>query len=276
MNADWDQYKSAAEEALSECDYACAEIMWQAAYRQAQLFDKFDQRLAITLEGLAEALWHQQKFDEAEKYAAETLEFFIAARGPHHLDVGVTANNLAMLYKMQGKYAEAEPLYRQAIDILKVGIGSDHPEFQNILAHYAEVLRQTGRADEATRLTAEAMQVTSNRLVKSGQYQALELEPEEKLLEDEPAVSLPDEAPADYSQSDISAPPPMTWNQYRLAAEECMMQGDFEAAEALWRSAYRKTADFPPYDRRWCTTVESLSESLWKQGKYAEAEPLTR
>ena len=43
-------------------------------------------------------------------------------------DVATTLNNLALLYKNLGKYAEAEPLYSRALAIREKALGPDHPE----------------------------------------------------------------------------------------------------------------------------------------------------
>jgi tetratricopeptide (TPR) repeat protein len=39
------------------------------------------------------------------------------ALGPEHPDVAESLNNLALLYEVQGKYVEAEPLYKQSLKI---------------------------------------------------------------------------------------------------------------------------------------------------------------
>jgi hypothetical protein len=44
-----------------------------------------------------------------------------------HPDVGTDLNNLAVLYKDQGRYAEAEPLYRRALTITETALGPTHP-----------------------------------------------------------------------------------------------------------------------------------------------------
>ena len=44
-------------------------------------------------------------------------------RGPAHPNVATSLNNLALLYQAQGRYAEAEPLYRRALAIYEEGRG---------------------------------------------------------------------------------------------------------------------------------------------------------
>lgn len=55
-------------------------------------------------------------------------------------DLAVSLNNLALLYKTQGKYAEAEPLYRRAYAIMKARLGLAHPNTKTVLSNYADLL----------------------------------------------------------------------------------------------------------------------------------------
>ena len=61
------------------------------------------------------------------------------ALGPDHPDVAQSLNNLAELYQAQGRYAEAEPLYKRALAIREKALGPDHPDV-------ATVAQQPGRA----------------------------------------------------------------------------------------------------------------------------------
>ena len=42
--------------------------------------------------------------------------------------MGTSLNNLAMLYQAQGRYTEAEPLYRRSLAIREKALGLDHPD----------------------------------------------------------------------------------------------------------------------------------------------------
>ena len=78
------------------------------------------------------------------------------ALGPDHPRVGTGLNNLAELYRTQGKYAEAEPLYNRALAIVEKALGPEHPYVATSLANYAALLRKTGRGEEAEKLEARA------------------------------------------------------------------------------------------------------------------------
>ncbi len=63
-------------------------------------------------------------------------------------------NNLANLYKEQGKYAEAEPLYQRALHIWEQALGPDHSRTQRVVQNYADLLRKLGREQEVSELEA--------------------------------------------------------------------------------------------------------------------------
>ena len=50
-------------------------------------------------------------------------------------------NNLAGLYQVQGRYAEAEPLYKRSLAICEKAFGPDHPDVALSLNSLAELYR---------------------------------------------------------------------------------------------------------------------------------------
>ena len=69
--------------------------------------------------------YRQGNYPEAEKRLVAALE---AAEGfgPRDPRLATTLNNLAEIHRAQGKYAEAEPLYKRALAIDEKALGSDH------------------------------------------------------------------------------------------------------------------------------------------------------
>ena len=61
------------------------------------------------------------------------------ALGPEHPDVGVSHNNLAELYRAQGRYTEAERLYNRSLPILEKALGPEHPTVATVLNNLAEL-----------------------------------------------------------------------------------------------------------------------------------------
>ncbi len=66
------------------------------------------------------------------------------------------ATNLALFYHDQGQYVLAEPLYRRSLAILEKALRPEHPTVAASLENYAELLRETGRADEAAEMESRA------------------------------------------------------------------------------------------------------------------------
>ncbi|WP_130758759.1 tetratricopeptide repeat protein, partial [Microcystis aeruginosa] len=69
--------------------------------------------------------------------------------GDNHPDVAASLNNLAGLYKSQGRYTEAEPLYREALDLRKRLLGDNHPDVAASLNNLAGLYKSQGRYTEA-------------------------------------------------------------------------------------------------------------------------------
>ena len=67
--------------------------------------------------------------------------------GENHPDVANSLNNLALLCQCQGRYAEAEPLYREAINIATQVLGDNHPYTQTIMENYKTMLSQLRQAE---------------------------------------------------------------------------------------------------------------------------------
>ena len=76
--------------------------------------------------------------------------------GPDHPDTASSLNNLAGLYRAQGRYAEAEPLYRRALAIREAVLGPDHPDTASSLNNLAGLFRAQGRYGEAEPLLRRA------------------------------------------------------------------------------------------------------------------------
>ena len=73
-------------------------------------------------------------------------------------------NNLAGLYRNQGRYAEAEPLYKRALAIHEKALGPDHPDVATALNNLAELYRYQGRYAEAEPLYKRSLAIVEKAL----------------------------------------------------------------------------------------------------------------
>jgi tetratricopeptide (TPR) repeat protein len=172
MEERWLSYKSQAERAVQQNKLEHAEALWYAALQESEEFAEHDPRITITLECLAEVLFKQHKYGQAEPLCHRTLQIYEETIGPEHPDVGILANNLAMLYHMQDKFEQAESLYKKALNVLTKSLGAKHPEVINLLGNYANMLFRTHRDAEAEQFKAMARGATSGKWNMSGRYQA--------------------------------------------------------------------------------------------------------
>jgi tetratricopeptide (TPR) repeat protein len=69
--------------------------------------------------------------------------------GPRHPETLGTVQNLAIVYRNQGRYEEAERLYRRALEGREEKLGPKHPDTLTTVEGLAGVYRSQGRYEEA-------------------------------------------------------------------------------------------------------------------------------
>jgi tetratricopeptide (TPR) repeat protein len=84
--------------------------------------------------------------------------------GPEHPDVAAGLNNLASMYQAQGRYAEAEPLFKRALAIGDKVLGPEHPDNAVRLSNLAMLFRDQKRYAEAEPLAERALAISEKAL----------------------------------------------------------------------------------------------------------------
>jgi len=113
-----------------------------------------------------QTLWETYSRDamkayEAGRYtdAAQLFRLAVAEAeksGSSDPRLATSLNNLGELYRVLGKYDQAEPLYKRALAINERPLGPDHPEMAGVLENYATLLAATNRQAEADKLQHRA------------------------------------------------------------------------------------------------------------------------
>jgi len=85
------------------------------------------------------------------------------ALGRDHPDVAGSLNNLALLYGIQGRYAEAEPLYQRSLAIYEKALGHDHPNVATALNNLAALYDSQGRYADAEPLYQHSVVLRDKR-----------------------------------------------------------------------------------------------------------------
>ena len=100
----------------------------------------------------------QGKPDHAEPLFQQGLAL-MRVQDPHSRRVATSLYELAELYQRQQKYSDAEPLYRQALEMRERALGSDHLDVAVTLERYAALLRKTSWEKEAANLESRAQAI---------------------------------------------------------------------------------------------------------------------
>jgi tetratricopeptide (TPR) repeat protein len=155
--------------------------------------------------------------------------------GPEHPDTLYSMNNLAEAYCSHGKYAQAEALQSQTLEIRRRVLGPEHPSTLYSMNRLANIYHQQGKYGLAETQAAQAL---------AGRRHALGLEHPDTMA----------------SVADL--------------ALVYQSQGKFAESEALAREALEFDRKKRPDDWQSFRAESLLGASLAGQRKYVEAEPL--
>ncbi len=110
----------------------------------------------------AQQAYQQADYAEAEKQLEAALKV-AEAFGPDDVRLATSLNNLSLIYDAQGRYGEAEPLYKRSLAIDEKALGPEHPDVATSLENYADLLRKTGRVSEATKMETRAKAIRAKQ-----------------------------------------------------------------------------------------------------------------
>uniref|UniRef100_UPI004055B298 tetratricopeptide repeat protein n=1 Tax=Candidatus Electronema sp. TaxID=2698783 RepID=UPI004055B298 len=111
---------------MAESDLNYAEAM--RMYKKAVVLEEDKPEYLLTAGKMARKL---AEFKQAQEWLEHLLE--IREAEGESAELGRVLHELALLRKNQGKYAEAEPLYLQAIAVKEKAFGKDHPDVAEAL-----------------------------------------------------------------------------------------------------------------------------------------------
>ena len=145
------------------------ELKWtQFAYREAAGYyrqaaalvpaEAGEQR-AEYLNMQGRALFDAGDYRDAEGPFTQALALREQALGPEHPDVALSLNNLALLYKTEGRYAKAEPLYQRSLAIREKILGPEHPNVAQSLNNLAALYYAQGQYAEAEPLYQRSLAI---------------------------------------------------------------------------------------------------------------------
>ncbi len=113
------------------------------AYAQEKLWDELNNKFNM--------LYQQEQILEAGKVAKEAMKIAEEDFGSEHPNVAISLNNLALICQSQGKYAEAESLFKSALAIIEKTLSPDVAALLSNLAYFYQSQRKYAKAEPLLR-----------------------------------------------------------------------------------------------------------------------------
>ncbi|HEY9869996.1 MAG TPA: tetratricopeptide repeat protein, partial [Candidatus Obscuribacterales bacterium] len=259
------RYQARYSEAEAQLKQVLA-LRKSAPHKQALL-------IAETLNALASVYRAQGKFEEAAPLYEEALDMAAGALGPGHPELArfqipqhpdqgssftqpslaVSLNNLADLYRAQGKLDQAERLYKQALEVAEKKGEPGHPDVIVCLNNLADLYAAQGKPDEAEPLYERAMALTLQATPgQGGEKNGLDAG---GLGRRNPDLALSLNSLADFKRA----------------------QGKLDEAERLYKQALETDEEaLGPNHPALAVTLNNLADLYAAQGRRKEAERLER
>ncbi len=107
--------------------------------------------------------YQHDRYDQGLATAQAAVELAFSHFRKDHPAATASLSNLALLHWAMGHFAEAEPIYREVLDIRRHTLSARDPSVARTLSNLAEVLVSMGRRDEAEPLFVEAVSIDEKR-----------------------------------------------------------------------------------------------------------------
>jgi tetratricopeptide (TPR) repeat protein len=154
----WTQRLVGGKKAYRKGDYAKAEERFVAAFKRTDVNGSLNHRAAAALNNLGIVYKRQRKFKHAEIALRRALRAYTVME-PQGPCIASVLWNLAALYQAQRRYADAAPLYKQAIAMTEKALGLKHPKLAKRLERYARLLEKMNDPIRARQLQARAQAI---------------------------------------------------------------------------------------------------------------------
>ncbi|KAI5460666.1 hypothetical protein BGZ63DRAFT_488681 [Mariannaea sp. PMI_226] len=221
---------------------------------------------------------YRGQWDIAEQHEAEAARIAREEDDEEQLFTLTAMDNLATIYRDQGRLEEAEKLFVQVMETCKTKLGADHPNMLTSMANLASTYWNQGRWEEAEKLD---IQVMETRKMKLGADHPDTLTSMGNLAVTymhqgrwEEAEKL-DIQVMETRKTKLGADHPDTLTGMGNLAVTYMHQGRWEEAEKLEKQVVETSktklgADHPDT----LTSMGNLAATYRNQGRWEEAEKL--
>jgi eukaryotic-like serine/threonine-protein kinase len=254
-----------------------AEPLYVTAVDGLRKLKSVDRQMLTTMANLAQLRQDQGKYSQAEQLYNEALNAAPAVFGADHPSTLVFMNNLAQVYQDEGRLVEAESLQRKVTDADSRILGPEHPYTLMDLGNMAKMYRSEGKyaeADATFRRVLEAQRrvsgddrpetLTTAYLLGTVKFYEGEYANAEQLF----TQALTGERRI-YGREH-----PTPFSDVMWLGRAQLEQGKYAQAEANFREAQKGYEKVRPglWEQYNCESL--LGQSLARERRYGEAEPL--
>jgi tetratricopeptide (TPR) repeat protein len=206
------------------------------------------------------------------------LEIYKKLQDAEHPDIATSINDLAGLYRVQGRYTEAEPLYKQALEMRQKLLGSEHPDIATSLNNLAALYQAQGRYTEAEAFSKKALEMYKKLLGADHPNVAASLNNLVALYQAQgrytEAEAFSKKALEMYKKLLGPKHPDIATSLNNLAALY-QAQGRYQEAEIFYKKALEMYKELPDAEHPdVANPLNNLAALYQAQGRYREAEPL--
>ena len=202
----------------------------------------------------------------------------ITAPDRQGVDEANRLNQQAIQFYQQGRYSEAEPLYKRSLAIYEKALGPDHPDVAQSLNNLALLYDNQGRYADAEPLYKRSLTIYEKALGSDHPDVALSLNNLAALYDDQGRYA---DAEPLYKRSlairekALGPDHPDVAQSLNNLAVLCIQQNRYaDAVPLLKRSLAIKEKALGPDDPNVAAALNDLAALYDGQGRYADAEPL--
>ncbi len=207
----------------------------------------------------------------------EVLEVRTAKLGADHPDTLTSKNNLAALYRVQGQYAKAEPLFKEVLEARTAKLGAGHPHTLISKNNLALLYQAQGQYAKAEPLFRQAVDGLRNKV---GLNHANTQTAIRNLVDCYDCLKAPEKAEpllrelAEFWKDKAGADSLPFAGQLASLGLNLLQQRKALDAEHVLRDCLAIRQNKVPDDWTTFNTKSALGGALLAQKKFADAEPL--